>query len=245
MGQSSGSISDRGTHPFLIVSSVGYLPQKKVLGLSKVARIVEIFSRRLQVQERLTKQIADALMEAIEPSGVGVVVEGTHMCMVMRGVQKINAKTTTSTMVGEFRDNHKTREEFLQLLRWSPVFFSNHSPPDSPASRRGPTSGNEPESSLALPATDQDFVSDKLTETHHLKRNTIEEIDKGKCDSKLPSYLSTAITKVKLIEHDPKQSQQPSFQTGTATNMPGNISDDSSVFLDWNLLELTHWLDRI
>lgn len=103
--------------PFWGKVSVGYLPQKKVLGLSKVARIVEIFSRRLQVQERLTKQIADALMEAIEPSGVGVVVEGTHMCMVMRGVQKINAKTTTSTMVGEFRNNHKTREEFLQLLR--------------------------------------------------------------------------------------------------------------------------------
>jgi len=103
--------------PFWGKVSVGYLPKKKVLGLSKVARIVEIFSRRLQVQERLTKQIADALMEAIEPAGVGVVVEGTHMCMVMRGVQKINAKTTTSTMVGEFRDNHKTREEFLQLLK--------------------------------------------------------------------------------------------------------------------------------
>jgi len=103
--------------PFWGKVSVGYLPKKKVLGLSKVARIVEIFSRRLQVQERLTKQIADALMQAIEPSGVGVVVEGTHMCMVMRGVQKINAKTTTSTMVGEFRDDPKTREEFLQLLK--------------------------------------------------------------------------------------------------------------------------------
>jgi len=109
--------------PFWGKVSVGYLPKKKVLGLSKVARIVEIFSRRLQVQERLTKQIADALMEAIEPAGVGVVVEGTHMCMVMRGVQKINAKTTTSTMVGEFRDNHKTREEFLQLLKWSYGFL--------------------------------------------------------------------------------------------------------------------------
>jgi len=103
--------------PFWGKVSVGYLPQKKVLGLSKVARIVEVFSRRLQVQERLTKQIAEALMEAIEPSGVGVVIEGSHMCMVMRGVQKINARTTTSIMLGAFREDHKTREEFLQLLR--------------------------------------------------------------------------------------------------------------------------------
>jgi len=103
--------------PFWGKVSVAYLPKKKVLGLSKVARIVEIFSRRLQVQERLTKQIANALMEAIEPAGVGVVIEGTHMCMVMRGVQKINAKTITSTMEGEFRTNHKTREEFLQLIQ--------------------------------------------------------------------------------------------------------------------------------
>jgi len=103
--------------PFWGRVSVGYLPKKKVLGLSKVARIVEIFSRRLQVQERLTKQIAQALMEAIEPAGVAVVIEGAHMCMVMRGVQKINAKTTTSIMLGAFRDDPKTREEFLQLLK--------------------------------------------------------------------------------------------------------------------------------
>ncbi|XP_047478657.1 GTP cyclohydrolase 1-like isoform X2 [Penaeus chinensis] len=93
------------------------LPNKKGLGLSKVARIVEIFSRRLQVQERLTKQIALAVVEAIQPTGVGVVVEGTHMCMVMRGVQKINSKTTTSTMLGVFRDDPKTREEFLTLVK--------------------------------------------------------------------------------------------------------------------------------
>ncbi|XP_037798375.1 GTP cyclohydrolase 1-like [Penaeus monodon] len=103
--------------PFWGKVSVGYLPNKKVLGLSKVARIVEIFSRRLQVQERLTKQIALAIVEAIQPTGVGVVVEGTHMCMVMRGVQKINSKTTTSTMLGVFRDDPKTREEFLTLVK--------------------------------------------------------------------------------------------------------------------------------
>jgi len=103
--------------PFWGRVSVGYLPRKKVLGLSKVARIVEVFSRRLQVQERLTKQIAEALMEAIEPAGVAVVIEGSHMCMVMRGVQKINARTTTSIMLGAFREDPKTREEFLQLLK--------------------------------------------------------------------------------------------------------------------------------
>lgn len=103
--------------PFWGKVSVGYLPNKKVMGLSKIARIVEVFSRRLQVQERLTKQIAEAVVEAVQPAGVAVVVEGTHMCMVMRGVQKINATTTTSMMLGEFRNNLKTREEFLCLLK--------------------------------------------------------------------------------------------------------------------------------
>ncbi|XP_050312425.1 GTP cyclohydrolase 1-like [Anthonomus grandis grandis] len=101
--------------PFHGKVSIGYLPSGKVLGLSKLARIVEVFSRRLQVQERLTKQIAVAVLKAVQPRGVAVVVEGSHMCMVMRGVQKINSKTVTSTMLGEFRDNQKTREEFFKL----------------------------------------------------------------------------------------------------------------------------------
>lgn len=102
--------------PFYGKVSIGYLPCNKILGLSKLARIVEIFSRRLQVQERLTKQIAVAVTQAVQPAGVAVVVEGTHMCMVMRGVQKINSKTVTSTMLGVFRDDPKTREEFLNLV---------------------------------------------------------------------------------------------------------------------------------
>ncbi|KAI5630748.1 GTP cyclohydrolase I domain-containing protein [Phthorimaea operculella] len=102
--------------PFYGKVSIRYLPQGKILGLSKLARIVEIFSRRLQVQERLTKQIALAVTQAVQPAGVAVVIEGVHMCMVMRGVQKINSKTVTSTMLGVFRDDPKTREEFLNLV---------------------------------------------------------------------------------------------------------------------------------
>lgn len=110
------SLCEHHMVPFYGRASVAYMPKSKVLGLSKIARIVEMFSRRLQVQERLTKQIAMAVNDAIQPSGVAVVVEATHMCMVMRGVQKINAKTVTSAMLGSFRSDDKMGREFLALI---------------------------------------------------------------------------------------------------------------------------------
>jgi GTP cyclohydrolase I len=102
--------------PFFGRAHVAYVPNGKILGLSKIPRIVDVFSRRLQVQERLTQQIADTLYEALNPDGVGVVIEARHMCMMMRGVEKQNSAATTSAMLGVFRDDVKTRQEFLHLI---------------------------------------------------------------------------------------------------------------------------------
>jgi len=110
------SLCEHHLLPFIGKCHVGYLPQGKVIGLSKVARIVEMYSRRLQIQERLTKQIADAIQTAVNPRGVAVVVEAKHLCMMMRGVEKQNSVMTTSDMLGLFRERISTRSEFLNLL---------------------------------------------------------------------------------------------------------------------------------
>jgi GTP cyclohydrolase I len=102
--------------PFFGQAHVAYIPHGKIVGLSKIPRIVEVFSRRLQVQERLTQQIADTLYNALSPEGVGVVIEARHMCMMMRGVEKQNSVATTSAMLGVFRDDMRTRQEFLHLI---------------------------------------------------------------------------------------------------------------------------------
>ncbi|HEU0302159.1 MAG TPA: GTP cyclohydrolase I FolE [Longimicrobium sp.] len=102
--------------PFFGKVHVAYIPNGRIVGLSKLPRVVEVFARRLQVQERLTEQIAHALMEVLEPQGVGVVIEAAHLCMMMRGVEKQNSKTVTSAMKGVFLEDLRTREEFLRLV---------------------------------------------------------------------------------------------------------------------------------
>lgn len=103
--------------PFIGKCHVAYLPTGKVIGLSKIARIIDMFARRLQIQENLTKQIAEAIMKMTDASGVGVIVEAKHMCMMMRGVEKQNSVMTTSVMLGRFRTDSRTRTEFLSLLK--------------------------------------------------------------------------------------------------------------------------------
>lgn len=103
--------------PFFGHAHIGYIPNGKIIGVSKIARIVDMFARRLQVQENLTSQVANALMEILEPEGVGVVMEAKHMCMQMRGVEKQSSQMTTSSMLGSFRQEAETRAEFLQLIR--------------------------------------------------------------------------------------------------------------------------------
>jgi GTP cyclohydrolase I len=110
------SLCEHHMLPFLGKCHVAYLPDKKVVGLSKIPRLVNMFSRRLQIQERLTNQIAQAIQNCIHPLGVGVVVEARHLCMVMRGVEKQHSATITSAMLGSFRENQQTREEFLSLI---------------------------------------------------------------------------------------------------------------------------------
>ena len=111
------SLCEHHLLPFFGKCHVAYIPDKKVVGLSKIPRLVNMFARRLQIQERLTNQIANAIQQKIAPLGVGVVIEGRHLCMVMRGVEKESSQTVTSAMLGSFKDNPKTREEFLSLIR--------------------------------------------------------------------------------------------------------------------------------
>jgi GTP cyclohydrolase I len=103
--------------PFFGRCHVAYIPNQKVIGLSKIPRVVDVFAKRLQIQERLTVQIAEALMERIKPQGVGVIIEAKHLCMIMRGVEKQNSVAVTSHMMGVFRDCELTRSEFLRLVR--------------------------------------------------------------------------------------------------------------------------------
>jgi GTP cyclohydrolase I len=113
------SLCEHHLLPFFGKCHVAYMPARKIVGLSKIPRLVEMFARRLQVQERLTTQIANALNEVLEPRGVAVVMEGVHLCMLMRGVEKLNSKAVTSAMLGAFRERPETRAEFMELIKSS------------------------------------------------------------------------------------------------------------------------------
>ena len=111
------SLCEHHLLPFVGKCHVAYLPAKKIIGLSKIPRLVEMFSRRLQVQERLTTQIAQTLQDVLQPRGVAVVIEAMHLCMVMRGVEKQNSRAVTSAMLGAFRERPETRAEFMELIK--------------------------------------------------------------------------------------------------------------------------------
>ncbi len=111
------SLCEHHLLPFFGTCHVAYIPSKKVLGLSKIPRLVNMYARRLQLQERLTSQVAEAIQQKISPVGVGVVIEARHLCMVMRGVEKQHSQAVTSAMLGAFRENKQTRDEFLALIR--------------------------------------------------------------------------------------------------------------------------------
>ena len=111
------SLCEHHMLPFFGKCHVAYIPNGKVVGLSKIPRLVDVFARRLQVQERLTREIAECLLELLDPAGVGVVIEASHLCMMMRGVEKQDSVATTSAMLGVFREDARTRMEFLELIR--------------------------------------------------------------------------------------------------------------------------------
>ncbi|HEY2456006.1 MAG TPA: GTP cyclohydrolase I FolE [Candidatus Acidoferrum sp.] len=115
------SLCEHHLLPFFGKAHVAYLPSKRVLGLSKIARLVNMFARRLQIQERMTSQIAEAIQDKISPEGVGVIIEARHLCMQMRGVEKQHGQAVTSAMLGSFRHNKQTRDEFLSLVRQNHV----------------------------------------------------------------------------------------------------------------------------